>query len=191
MFSVRDRSLLEVAGLDLDLLCAPLAFSFFCTVLSMLSSVTDSMGELAFLAGAVAEPSSSVDLPRALIGASKSLVPGSLSPSSFVLESAFVLSTLSSGWGLGVLNGFLILPSRFEFVLKLKTWLHECYVENYVLPFITGGATITTVLAVGALGVPELGQLHQVGHHSWGGRKVVFRERKSKTRFTLTSLRGQ
>ena len=86
MFSVRDRSLLEVAGLDLDLLCAPLAFSFFCTVLSMLSSVTDSMGELAFLAGAVAEPSSSVDLPRALIGASKSLVPGSLSSSSFVLD---------------------------------------------------------------------------------------------------------
>ena len=59
------------------------------------------------------------------------------------------------------------------------------------LPFITGGATITPVLTVGALGVPELGQLHQVGHHSWGGRKVVFRERKSKTRFTLTSLRGQ
>ena len=124
MFSVRDRSRFGVAGLDLDLHCAPLTLSFFCTVLSMLSPVTDSIGELGFLADAVADPSlssSSVDLPLALIGASKSFAPGSLSSSSFGLESAVALSTTSSSWDLGVLNGFLILPSRFELFLELKS----------------------------------------------------------------------
>ena len=116
VLSVLDRSRFGIAGLDFDLHCAPLTLSFSCIVLSMLSPVTDSIGEFGFLA----ETSSSVDLPLALIGASKSFTPGSLSSSSFVLESALALSTTSSSWDLEVLNGFLILPSRLELFLKLK-----------------------------------------------------------------------